>query len=139
MTDDKKERVKATWNDMLQYVEERKNHTKTETFTLPDGRIVEFTLRGLTTSEIERFETLMAEDLKHEIAGKNRIDFANEDGLTIRAKHFYLSHGIVSAPEGFNPKNKEHIRALPSVMKTELSNTIDDLTNMEIEVQRKFR
>lgn len=138
---------KMDWKEAQAKIKKRYETTEVIPFDFGDGSVVEFEVRGLKPAEYEGFErkvSKVAEQKQIDAKKYRNINFRkepkddDEDTIVSMAKQYFIKHGLVGAPDGFEP-TQEQIDELPPVIKATLADTIDELTNLGIETKEGFR
>lgn len=141
-----KDKKRMDWTTAQNKIKQRYDKTETIEFDFGDGTFVEFTVRGLTATEYERFESKlsdMAEQKQIDAKKMQKINFRQEPegeddtAIVNFAKRYYIKHGVVDAPEGFEATD-EQISQLPPPIKSGLADAVDQLTNLGIETKQGF-
>lgn len=130
-----------SWKEMKEQIKERQEDIVKLEFDLGNGMLAKFSVRGLTKQEWDQFERQISKEFEQDLKSRKvpEINMQDETPISLKAKEYYLMHGLVDYPDGFDPQSKEDRDQLPSNIVTELTNEIDNLTNLGIELKRKFR
>ncbi|RLG72449.1 MAG: hypothetical protein DRO11_02190 [Methanobacteriota archaeon] len=152
------ESVEIDWAQAEAKLKERQSEQVTRTYGLGDDTHITFVLRALTPEESECVEALASKDVREaaerealkEVRGKrggrrkNEVDFTKEpdteEGKVSLSdmKDEMLIYGIVRGPKGWT-KTKESIHALPPAIRTDMVDTIDTLSKLDVETEAGFR
>lgn len=134
-----KKNQQISWEQAKEKIQERENKTVNLEFEIDDGQYLLFKVRGLSRKEVDEFEQMIALEHEEEIKKRrlSRIDMSEDTPISKRAKKYYLTKGVIGAPDGFDIE--KDLDELPPSISTELANEIDELTNLSIVLKRKFR
>lgn len=148
-----KELKKLSWDEAQAKIAERLGKHVDRHFDFNDGTEMIFTVRALTPNEHASIESIGAREysdvVKDELrdsarGGKRKINYRDkpkskeEEHMILRMKEETIFHGLVEGPEGF-VKSMESVKRLPDNVKTDLSDTIDELSELNIETEEGFR
>jgi len=142
----------VSWDEAKEQIKVRRQKTETQRYNFGDGTCMEFEYRGLNPSEKNFIDAKMSDDekkiIRAEMTKRNRArvsfrDLPTEDNSLKWTMDQHLFFGIISGPPGFNVEDQsiymKNIGTLPSHVRSDLVDRIDVLSDLDIEIEEKFR
>ncbi len=135
------------WEEAQEKIEERYEKTEKLEFDFGDDTVVRFEVRGLSPEEYDKFEDKTSEIAQETQLKKKQMQNINFHGEQPKTKDqekiveftktFFIKHGIVESPEGFEA-TEENIKSLPPKIRNGLADAVNELTNLGIETRQGF-
>jgi len=144
--EEKKREELKDFDDVDEILEERQGQEKVMEFDL-GGKYFEVVVRGLKRKEWEKFEDEISSRFSGEAVNEwsernkygfeedEEIDDPRQKKIMKYAKRFYFEHGIVESPDNFDI---EMAQKYPAIIYHEITNTINDLSNLGVESEESF-
>lgn len=123
---------KATWEMASEQFDSEMNDRKTIQFNR-DGLLLEFQIKMLSQNEYDKVRGLLS---MRKGKGKNDAELPLAMGEYNRA---IIKFGVVSGPEGFEPKNRQHLEKLPVEIRDELARSIEEFASLDEVTLLSFR
>lgn len=149
--------VEIGWDEAQAKINERMSKEVTRSYDFGDGTKMTFVLRALTPEESEVVEALASQNVRKEAeqeaiqeakskrgGRRNNVDFKQtpdtEEGKVTLSdmKDQMLMYGIVRGPLGWE-KSEQSIHILPQTVRTDIVDTLDTLSNLDVETEAGFR
>ena len=150
------------WEESQQIIDERMNKEVRRDFFVKKGDEklkMSYYVRALTPDERDAVDALAAKEYKDVVkdelrqgarGGKRNVHDRRRKDLretpstdeekralsSVKEEHIWF--GLVKGPDGF-VKTKENVRKLPAVIKTDLADTIDKLSELGVDDEADFR
>jgi len=124
---------KLTWAEISAKLKEEQMARKTLLVDIC-GDEVEFVIRQLTQREEDQAQAKMSMKFSKNQKGSGEIPM-EMSGIKLEK----FKYGVVSGPEGFDPKNPIHVGALPASVRDEIVSCIDEFSSLDEVTRLSFR